>query len=317
MWILLYRPFFYSSTTVEQSPSSFVPLAVPTCERAAIEINAIFSMYDRFYPLTRASYIVIFAGFLQATVDLALADREKSVSGATLSRLALAGRVLSGGSANIPGMHSSIRCLQEHLHATLSRCNSWVPSSKSRRSTSNSIGTRATSVASSSTLSTNLPNFSPSPPISNPRSSAPPDSHSDRSSSISGTLVSPIHNSDDAEMLPLSPHYSMLPQIHASGSTPRHISPSEATAYTNGIATSHTESPRSGYHHLHLPTSEFVYQGAQNYIPQTPDQEIIDYLPGSQISHYESGWNAWFWPGDSGGAYAAGGLNDNPHLTTA
>lgn len=289
IWILLYRPFFYSSPSVDQSSS--VPFAVPTCQRAAIEINGIFTLYDRFYPLSRASYIVIFAGFLQATVDLALADREKSVSGATLSRLALAGRVLSGGSANIPGMHSSIERLQEHLHATLSRCNSWVPSSKSRHSTSNSFGTRATSVASNVA-------FSPSPPMSDPRSSVTLDSQSDRSSSaISSTLISPIHDSDDAELL------YPLPQIH---SIPRHLSPSEVTSYSSGITTAQQETPRNDYP-LHLPNSESGYLGPQqnSYIPQTPD---MDYMAGSQPSHYESGWNAWFWPGDSGGGvYSAGG----------
>ncbi|KAJ4498362.1 hypothetical protein C8R41DRAFT_790637 [Lentinula lateritia] len=123
MWILLYRPFFQSSAGLDQSPS--VLEAIPTCERAAIEINHIFTMYDRYYPLSRASYIVIFAGFLQATVDLALADREKSVSGPTLSRLALAGRVLSGGSANIPGIRTA-ECARNECNIVLFGLYPWT-----------------------------------------------------------------------------------------------------------------------------------------------------------------------------------------------
>lgn len=279
--------------------------AVPICARAAIEINSIFTMYDRYYPLSRASYIVIFAGFLQATVDLALADREKSVSGATLSRLALAGRVLSGGSANIPGMHSSVRCLQEHLHATLSRCNSWVPSSKSRQGSEHSAsGVRA-----------KIQNISPSPPIHS--SASPPDSQPDRSSkdttSISMSPVSMLpstHGSEDAELTPLSPHYPMLPQAHASGSvdiTSMHLSPSEpTTTYTI---------PLSGpdYH-----LSESAYGAQVPYTPQTPDHEVIDYMTGSQLSHYEGGWNAWFWPGEGSGSTfgpgASGNMVQNPHI---
>ncbi|KAJ3928091.1 MAG: fungal-specific transcription factor domain-containing protein [Lentinula lateritia] len=42
MWILLYRPFFQSSAGLDQSPS--VLEAIPTCERAAIEINHIFTI---------------------------------------------------------------------------------------------------------------------------------------------------------------------------------------------------------------------------------------------------------------------------------
>ncbi|KAJ3788629.1 fungal-specific transcription factor domain-containing protein [Lentinula aff. detonsa] len=289
MWILLYRPFFYSS---DQSPS--VPHAVPTCERAAIEINHIFMMYDRYYPLSRASYIVIFAGFLQATVDLALADREKSVSGPTLSRLALAGRVLSGGSANIPGMHSSVRCLQRHLHATLSRCT---------RKASDQLNPRATSGISCAPALKDLQNVSPSPPLLNQRSSAAPsDVHSD-SSTMPSFSVSPIstipviHDFEDPELTPLSPRYTMLPHTHPSDAMPpasRHLSPSEMTSYNN-LDISQRETIRPDYQ------MDAMYQGAPTtYIP--PDQEVVDYMIGSQISHYESGWNAWFWPGDNGGA---------------
>jgi len=35
-------------------------------------------MYEQFYPLSRAAYIVIFAAFLAATIDLALADKQRS-----------------------------------------------------------------------------------------------------------------------------------------------------------------------------------------------------------------------------------------------
>lgn len=134
--------------------------------------------------------------------------------------------------------------------------------------------------------------------MSDPRSSVNLDSQSDRSSSsISGTLVSPIHDSDDAESL------YPLPQIHA---IPRHLSPSEVISYSNGIAAAQQETPRNDYP-LHLPNSESAYLGPQqnSYIPQTSD---MDYMAGSQPSHYESGWSAWFWPGDSGaGVYSAGG----------
>jgi hypothetical protein len=306
LWILLYRPFFYSSTSAGQSSPSFAAHAIPTCERAAIEINEIFILYDRFYPLSRASYIVIFAGFLQATVDLALADQEKSVSGPTLSRLALAGRVLSGGSANIPGMHSSVRSLQEHLHATLSRCNSWTPSSKSRKGSDQSVHTfsqRATSVTTcvSSKDSQNI--SSPSPPMSNQRSStAPPDPQSGRALTMSSVSNIP---SDESELSPLSPpHY--LPPVHTldPASITGHLSPSDAAIYNLPS------------HHHHQTNSETIYQGTQtSYIPQTPDRDVVDYMAGSQVSHYESGWNAWFWPGADGGAHStAGSMAQNPHV---
>ncbi|KAF9071042.1 fungal-specific transcription factor domain-containing protein [Rhodocollybia butyracea] len=303
MWILLYRPFFYSSSSAENLPS-FVDDAVPVCARAAIEINSIFTMYDRFYPLSRASYIVIFAGFLQATVDLALADREKSVSGATLSRLALAGRVLSGGSANIPGMHSSVRCLQEHLHATLSRCNSWVPSSKSHQGPEQ--------------LRLKNQTISPSPPMSNQHSSAsPPDSQPDHSPKVASSIsMSPVsmhpstHSSEDAELTPLSPRYPVLPHTRSSSSIDSNamsLSPSEPISYTVPMS-------RPDYH---LPDS--VYGAQISYAPQTPDHEMIDYMTGSQLSHYESGWNAWFWPGEGSGSTfgpgASGNMVQNPHIT--
>ncbi|KAJ3841679.1 fungal-specific transcription factor domain-containing protein [Lentinula raphanica] len=292
MWILLYRPFFYSS---DQAPS--VPDAVPTCARAAIEINRIFTMYDRYYPLSRASYIVIFAGFLQATVDLALADREKIVDGPTLSRLALAGRVLSGGSANIPGMHSSVRCLQEHLHATLSRC---------ARKATDQLLPRTTSVVSTcAPPPKEFQSMSPSPPLLN-HHSLHSDAHSD-SSTMTSFSVSPIstvpvtHDIEESELTPLTPPYAMLSHPHPSGTMPdptRHLSPSEMTPYNN----------------LDIPQREpssyemdSLYRSATSYIPQTPDQEVVDYMIGPQISHYESGWNAWFWPGDHGGSIVYNG----------
>ncbi|KIK67032.1 hypothetical protein GYMLUDRAFT_37062 [Collybiopsis luxurians FD-317 M1] len=318
MWILLYRPFFYSSASAEQSSSSFVIHAVPTCERAAIEINAIFTMYDRFYPLSRASYIVIFAAFLQATVDLALADREKSVSGPTLSRLALAGRVLSGGSANIPGMHSSVRSLQEHLHATLSRCNtSWAPSSKSRsvkgsdQCIPDSLTHRATSVTLSSVSSKESLQLSPSPPTSNQRSSsAPLDSNHPMPVS---TSMSPL-SAENAELTPLSPPYPLLPSLQSfdEAIAQRHpLSPSESTTYSMAVS----QREPSSYH---LTSPDPVYQSQISYVPQTPDREVVDYMVGSQLSHYESGWNAWFWPGDSSGAHSgSGSMTQNPHIAAA
>lgn len=313
MWILLYRPFFQSSAGLDQSPS--VLEAIPTCERAAIEINHIFTMYDRYYPLSRASYIVIFAGFLQATVDLALADREKSVSGPTLSRLALAGRVLSGGSANIPGMHSSVRSLQTHLHATLSR---WT------RKGSEQLNARATSATSSCLASTRGPskdsrNISCSPSLSNQRSSAtPPDALSDGSTIVSFSM-SPIsnipstHELEDNSVNSLPSHYNMLPHQHTSLSiSPRHYSPSEVTPYPN-LDILPKESLRPDFQ------MDSVYQDAPNsYIPQTPDQEVVDYMIGSQLSHYESGCNAWFWPGDGGeSAYNVNGsMLQNSHIAS-
>ncbi|KAJ4468254.1 fungal-specific transcription factor domain-containing protein [Lentinula aciculospora] len=305
MWILLYRPFFYSSAESGQSPS--VPHADATCERAAIEINHIFTMYDRYYPLSRASYIVIFAGFLQATVDLALADREKSVSGPTLSRLALAGRVLSGGSANIPGMHSSVRCLQEHLHATLSR---WT------RKGSDQMNARAMSAVSSCAPTRDLKNISPSPPLSNQRfSTTPPEAQSD-GSTIGSFSISPIstmpstHDLEDTELTPLSPHYDTLPHAHLSAAMPtsRHLSPADMIPFDNNLDTL----SRPDYH------MDSVRQGAPTlYISQTPDQEVVDYMTGSQLSHYESGWNAWFWPGEGRGAYHADvSVMQNPNIAS-
>ncbi|KAK7448830.1 hypothetical protein VKT23_013559 [Stygiomarasmius scandens] len=54
-----------------------IPHAIPTCERAAEEINDLFLMCDQLYPISRATYIIIFAAFLAATIDLALADKQR------------------------------------------------------------------------------------------------------------------------------------------------------------------------------------------------------------------------------------------------
>ncbi|KAL0068924.1 hypothetical protein AAF712_003917 [Marasmius tenuissimus] len=120
IWILLYRPFYYPSS---RDPSKAVPHAVSACEHAAVKIGDLFFLYHSHYPLGRASYLVIFAAFLAATVDLALVNRQKSVPAAILNRLELARRVLEGGSDNIPGMQSSIATLQRHLVETMSRYN--------------------------------------------------------------------------------------------------------------------------------------------------------------------------------------------------
>ncbi|KAK1236092.1 hypothetical protein PQX77_000682 [Marasmius sp. AFHP31] len=120
IWILLYRPFYYPSS---RDPSKAVPHAVAACEHAAVKIGDLFFLYDSHYPLGRASYLVIFAAFLAATVDLALVNRQKSVPAAILNRLELSRRVLEGGSDNIPGMQSSIASLQRHLLETMNRYN--------------------------------------------------------------------------------------------------------------------------------------------------------------------------------------------------
>ncbi|KAG7087452.1 hypothetical protein E1B28_013418 [Marasmius oreades] len=120
IWILLYRPFYYMSS---RDSTKAIPHAVAMCESAAEKISDIFILYDFHYPLGRASYLVIFAAFLAATVDLALSNRQKSGSSAILSRLALASRVLNGGSDNIPGMQSSVQSLQRHLHETMCHYN--------------------------------------------------------------------------------------------------------------------------------------------------------------------------------------------------
>ncbi|THU95489.1 hypothetical protein K435DRAFT_755645 [Dendrothele bispora CBS 962.96] len=121
MWILLFRPFYYRTTTkqagssnvaglttLSSRPSSSrpssapksattvssssahkatstdssnnlpsIPHAITTCEQAAVEINVLFLMYDQLCPISRASYIIIFAAFLAATIDLALADKQR------------------------------------------------------------------------------------------------------------------------------------------------------------------------------------------------------------------------------------------------
>ncbi|KAF9260462.1 hypothetical protein L218DRAFT_582816 [Marasmius fiardii PR-910] len=74
IWILLYRPFYYMSS---RDSSKAIPHAVSACENAAVKISEIFILYDSHYPLGRASYLVIFAAFLAATVDLALANRQR------------------------------------------------------------------------------------------------------------------------------------------------------------------------------------------------------------------------------------------------
>ncbi|KAK7034586.1 hypothetical protein VNI00_012217 [Paramarasmius palmivorus] len=161
IWILLYRPFYYTSasalaamastsspTTKNPSPhigrrhsSSpktnhvphpsantntsddllLVPHAVSTCEQAAVEIHILFRWYAEAFPLGRASYAVIFAAFLAATIDLALADRQQGLTLEMSERLELCGVVLKGGQGSVPGMQSSMEKLSKHLERVLEK----------------------------------------------------------------------------------------------------------------------------------------------------------------------------------------------------
>ncbi|EEB91363.1 hypothetical protein MPER_10283 [Moniliophthora perniciosa FA553] len=163
IWILLYRPFYYTSahalsalspnapaTTTPPSkrhtcspktnytphPNStsddllLMPHAVSTCEQATIEIHILFRWYAEAFPLGRASYAVIFAAFLAATIDLGLADRQKGLTREMGERLRLCEVVLKGGQGSVPGMQTSMEKLARHLERVLEtwgRANSSGP----------------------------------------------------------------------------------------------------------------------------------------------------------------------------------------------
>ncbi|KII84828.1 hypothetical protein PLICRDRAFT_179162 [Plicaturopsis crispa FD-325 SS-3] len=117
-WILLYRPFFESAL---DGPSA-IPYAAFACQQSAREIGSLFAMYEAVFPLSRLSYILVFAAFCAATIDLSLIrSKEQAEAHALLPRLALASRVLSAGSTNIPGMKESIALLRRHLDITLNQ----------------------------------------------------------------------------------------------------------------------------------------------------------------------------------------------------
>ncbi|ESK90366.1 c6 transcription factor [Moniliophthora roreri MCA 2997] len=153
IWILLYRPFYYTSahalsalspnasattTTTTNKRHTFspktnhaphpnstsddlilMPHAVSTCEQATIEIHILFRWYAEAFPLGRASYAVIFAAFLAATIDLGLADRQMGLTKEMDERLRLCEVVLKGGQGSVPGMQTSMERLARYLERVL------------------------------------------------------------------------------------------------------------------------------------------------------------------------------------------------------
>ncbi|KAK7039228.1 hypothetical protein VNI00_010133 [Paramarasmius palmivorus] len=287
IWILLYRPFYYASS---KDANKAVTHAVSTCERTAVKIADIFTLYDSHYPLGRASYVVIFAAFLAATVDLALADRQRAVSPEILHRLELCNRVLAGGSHNIPGMQSSVQSLQRHLHETLSRCNaggcaqpnmqlSPPASVHSAMSSSPSLPGQNESPKPISVPATISPPVSeiqliPGPPRSQPSvvtrvssySESPPHAHNIES--LNGHVypsvqVHPIAQNNTSPYHPPSAHVIQQPPVHHGYSS--HPHPPQDASGTGPIMTPF------------IPYS----------VPQTVHQpSIVDYPSATGREHY-------------------------------
>ncbi|KAL0065006.1 hypothetical protein AAF712_007998 [Marasmius tenuissimus] len=164
IWILLYRPFYYNkasasgagdantistpgsstshhgqgtstststststptSTSSSSSSSYAITHAVTTCEQASVEINLLFKSYASAFPLAKASYAIVFAAFLAATIDLVVIERRFQGSDKwkerdeVLERLRLSQVVLKGGRGSIPGMQESMERLEKRLERVM------------------------------------------------------------------------------------------------------------------------------------------------------------------------------------------------------
>lgn len=250
IWILLYRPFYYMSS---RDSSKAIPHAVTACENAAVKISEIFILYDSHYPLGRASYLVIFAAFLAATVDLALANRQKYGSSEILSRLALASRVLNGGSDNIPGMQSSVQSLQRHLNETMCRYNL---NHEMQLEGSPTI----TSTSSPASIPTPGSNDTPTPPLTTrhvrqPSQSASPDINTPPSSNQTHHKIYQTQ----------SPSQPAAGNPYPSG----RINPPPIDTYIPNTA-GQTKLPYD-----HLPTQQHQVNQYQAYAPSSPEISLI------------------------------------------
>ncbi|KAK1221193.1 hypothetical protein PQX77_016006 [Marasmius sp. AFHP31] len=164
IWILLYRPFYYNkasasgagdantistpgsstshhghgtstsastststptSTSSSSSSSYAITHAVTTCEQASVEINLLFKSYASAFPIAKASYTIVFAAFLAATIDLVVIEKRFQGSekwkerDEVLERLRLSQVVLKGGRGSIPGMQESMEQLEKRLERVM------------------------------------------------------------------------------------------------------------------------------------------------------------------------------------------------------
>uniref|UniRef100_A0A0W0EVD3 Zn(2)-C6 fungal-type domain-containing protein n=1 Tax=Moniliophthora roreri TaxID=221103 RepID=A0A0W0EVD3_MONRR len=251
VWILLYRPFYYVSS---KDSNKAVPHAVSTCECAAVKITDILALYDSHYSLARASYVVIFAAFLAATVDLALADRQRSVSEAIFGRLTLCNRVLSGGSHNIPGMQSSVQSLERHLQEILCRYNNGMHSGLHLTSPDVGSPSAFSSMSSPASVPTPVQNDSP----------RPPSGHATGSSSASVPA--------DVQFVPASHQQPpAVTRMSSYSESPPHIHSVEV-ANPNVYPLVQMDPGQASYHrHAHPGQQTQVHHGYQTHPP--PPQE--------------------------------------------
>ncbi|KAL1743963.1 fungal-specific transcription factor domain-containing protein [Schizophyllum fasciatum] len=114
-WILLYRPFF-----AEDDAATAIPHSTTACQKSATDIHCLLRLYESNYPLSRIFYLIIYAAFCSATIDMDLiTDEEAAVAAAARSRLELTLRVLAVGCKyDLPGIQKSIVALRNQLDKT-------------------------------------------------------------------------------------------------------------------------------------------------------------------------------------------------------
>lgn len=122
-WILLYRPFYHTSSM--RSP---IAGARAACDECAKEIHAIFVLFEQTYGVLRHTYIYIYAAFWAATVDVAHARRE-GLREDLLKRLSYSSRILLSW-VTVPGMRQSVSQLVGQIEDLLLPQTSAEPESK-------------------------------------------------------------------------------------------------------------------------------------------------------------------------------------------
>ncbi|TRM62621.1 fungal-specific transcription factor domain-containing protein [Schizophyllum amplum] len=111
-WILLYRPFLS-----EEDSATAIPHSMTACRKSATDIHYLLRLYESTYPLSRIFYLIIYAAFCSATIDMDLiTDEDATVAAAARSRLELTLRVLAVGCKyDLPGIQKSVVALRNQL----------------------------------------------------------------------------------------------------------------------------------------------------------------------------------------------------------
>ncbi|KAI5835060.1 hypothetical protein K523DRAFT_292439 [Schizophyllum commune Tattone D] len=119
-WILLYRPFL-----TEEDSATAIPHSTTACQKSATDIHFLLRLYESNYPLSRIFYLIIYAAFCSATIDMDLiTDEDTSVAAAARSRLELTLRVLAVGCKyDLPGIQKSVVALRNQLDKTKPSAN--------------------------------------------------------------------------------------------------------------------------------------------------------------------------------------------------